>query len=127
MNVVCYLPRFRRAAREIKVLEARESWSRGEIEQFQLERLNRVWAHARLHVPYYAEMARNLPDRFGTIEEFSTLFPVLKKSQVRDCKKQLISSNPLPGLWKYTSGTTGQPSSVYWSRAAHREAQCAKY
>jgi phenylacetate-CoA ligase len=129
MPIARYLPRFKEAAREINILEQRESWSREQIEEFQLDRLNRVWAHARVHVPYYAHCASELrlPEKFTTLEEFSQTMPVLPKPMVREQKAQLLSGGRHPGLWKYTSGTTGRPNSIYWSREAHQEALYAKY
>lgn len=56
MKLLRLLPRFRRADREMKVLEAREQWSRNEIEAFQLDRLNAVWNHAIAHAPHHREL-----------------------------------------------------------------------
>ena len=92
MKVLRYLPRFRRAYREMRVLEAREVWSRGEIEAFQLDRLNGVWGHAVQHVAHY----RGLRERIfgstglcasflsvGSISPLSTFWqPKLLKSQM---------------------------------------------
>jgi phenylacetate-CoA ligase len=129
MPIARYLPRFREAARDIGILEQRESWSRQQIEELQLDRLNRLWAHASVHVPYYAKLTSELklPERFAALEEFSRSVPVLPKPMVRDGKAQLLSAQRRPGLWKYTSGTTGRPNSIYWSREAHQEALRAKY
>ncbi len=73
MTLLRLLPRFRKAYREMNVLAARERWSRGEVEAWQLERLNAVWKHAVAHVPHYRQLiARlNLPPRFiGTTHEY---------------------------------------------------------
>jgi phenylacetate-CoA ligase len=129
MTVARLLPRFRSAQRAIDQLASRESWSRGQIESFQLERLNDIWAHARGHVPHYAELARqkNFPPHFASLDEFTSLIPVLRKPAIRADKAQFMSDRPQKGLWKYTSGTTGQPNSVYWPRQAHRDYLHAKY
>ena len=38
-------------------LERRETWSRSEVEAFQLDRLNALWLDAVAHVPYYRQLA----------------------------------------------------------------------
>src|ERR1700710_476641 len=85
MRLLRLLPRFWRVRRDIAVLEAREAWSRTELESFQLERLNRVWVHAVAHVPYYRELRTRaaLPDRFRSLEEFRAGVPVLTRAVVR--------------------------------------------
>jgi phenylacetate-CoA ligase len=129
MTIVSWLPRFRRAARDMKVLEEREAWSRAEIEAFQVERLNHLWAHATGHVPYYANLARErrLPERFGSVDEFTGAVPILPKILVRQRASELISVRAGRGEWHYTSGSTGIPMAAYWSFDAHRESLCVKY
>ena len=70
MRLLRHLPRFRQAYRALGELEARERWSRPQVEAWQLERLNAVWAHARAHVPYYRRLAAELPPRFASLDEF---------------------------------------------------------
>lgn len=53
MKLLRYLPRFQKAYRAFDTLQSRESWSRVDIEAFQLDCLNRVWQHATSCVPYY--------------------------------------------------------------------------
>lgn len=129
MTLIRHLPRFRRARRVLQEIGARETWTRDEIEAWQLERLNRVWQHARVHVPHYRELqaARRLPDRFASLAEFTQTVPVLTKQEVRSDKNRFLSSRAGRGQWAYTSGATGTPMPVYWGTAAHREMLIAKY
>ena len=123
------LPRFRRAARAIEVLEQRESWTRPQIEAWQLEKLNKLWSHAVAHVPYYGRLLReyNLPAKFSSIAEFSNTVPLLPRLVVRDESKYFLSDQARPGVWKCTSGSSGKPLLAYWSRDAHQESLYAKY
>src|SRR5262245_48598823 len=84
MRLMRFLPRFRRAYRELEILAARECWPRAEIQAFQLKRLNEIWAHAVGHVPYYRRLAqeRRLPICFQSLSEFGDRVPVLSKAVV---------------------------------------------
>src|SRR5262245_7353432 len=109
MKMLRMLPRFRGAARAQSVLKERESWSRAQIEAYQLDRLNAIWADAIVNVPYYLELKRShdLPTAFGSISHFTETVPLLPKSVLRERGQELLSKTALPGMWKYSSGTTG--------------------
>ncbi len=129
MRVIRYLPRFRRAYRELETLAQREQWSRGDIEAFQLDRLNTVWRHAVTHVPYYRDLnaANNLPEQFSSVADFKATVPVLRKETVQRNPDAFLSTQAERGMWWRTGGSTGTPMRVYWSHAAHREVMRAKY
>ena len=129
MQLLRLLPRFWRVSRDIAVLEAREAWSRTDIESFQLERLNSVWAHAIAHVPYYRELRTRaaLPDRFHSLEEFRAGVPALTRSVVRARSQAILSEQKRRGLWTRTSGSTGFPVSVYWPQEAIIESLRGRY
>jgi len=129
MTVLRFLPRFRKAHRELDELALRERWPRDRIEGFQLERLNDVWQHARGYVPYYRRLASEnaLPRRFSSLEEYRQAVPVLPKAEVRTRSRDFLSTEPLPGGWERTGGSTGTPMNVYWGRESHREMLRAKY
>jgi phenylacetate-CoA ligase len=129
MTLLRFLPRFREAYRALQTLEARERWSRAEIEAYQLERLNAVWRHAAAHVPYYRTLAARarLPDRFRSLAEFRAVIPVLPRSLVRSDRQAFLSDRACPGHWDFSSGSTGTPTQFYRSREAHREVLRCKY
>ena len=107
----------------------RETWPRSAIEAFQLDRLNAVWQHAAVHVPYYRGLraAAGLPLRFASLPEFGSSVPVLYKSEVQKKPQSFFSEQPQRGEWKRTGGSTGNPMSVYWASAAYLEMLRAKY
>jgi phenylacetate-CoA ligase len=127
MRLLRHLPRFRQAYRALGELEARESWSRTQIEAWQLDRLNAVWTHARAHVPYYRRLAASLPPHFTSLAEFSGLVPLLHKEHVRERSGDLLSAQPAPGRWRFTGGSTGAVTRVYWPTEGHREVLQGRY
>ena len=129
MSVLRYLPRFRNLHRELDRMAARESWTREQLQAWQLERINRVWRHAIEHVPHYRSLRSDLslPSEFGSISEYTSRVPTLSKQFVRDHTQQLLSVEALAGKWCRTGGSTGVPTAVYWSHEAHHEMLRAKY
>ncbi len=129
MALLQYLPRFQQAYRELDALAGRETWSRAEIDAWQLERLNAVWQHATRHVPYYRTLAArsDLPRKFASLGEFQALVPVLPKTIVRLRPQDFLSRDAAPGSWHRTGGSTGTPMGVYWAKQSHLETLRAKY
>lgn len=110
-------------------LAAREFWPRAKIEEFQLDRLNAMWQHAIRHVPYYRQLLQkhNLPERFGNLEEYSAVVPILDKHTVKQNPLLFLSENLQPGKWRYTGGSTGTPMAVYWQHDAYAEILRCQY
>jgi phenylacetate-CoA ligase len=106
---------------------ARESWSRGEIEDYQLERLNEIWRHARQYVPYYRQLCGSLPERFADLAEFKQTVPILAKSQVVENGAAFLSEIAPRGKWHRTSGSTGTPLRAFRSHEDHHEMLRARY
>jgi phenylacetate-CoA ligase len=129
MAMAQWLPRFQKAYRALRVLEGREAWSRSELDQYQLERVNRLWQHARAHVPYYQRLAaaERLPERFVSLEEFQALVPVLPRQALRERPRDFLSARAECGHWTKTGGSTGTPMDTYWGDDAHREMLLGRY
>jgi phenylacetate-CoA ligase len=129
MTIVRWLPRFRQAVGAIGVLAEHETWNRAQIEAFQLDRLNQLWKHATSFVPYYRQLAkeRHLPMRFSDLDQFSNSVPLLCKETIKQDSRSLLSTRAHHGSWKYTGGSTGTPTPIYWSHEAHHESLHAKY
>src|SRR3954463_11055871 len=121
MTLLRLLPRFRAAYRALAELERRERWPRADLEGLQLERLNRVWLHARAHVPYYRRLAGRLglPVRFAGLAEFQDRVPLLHKQHVRENPRDFLSDRATPGHWTRTGGSTGTPMQVFWGKPGH--------
>lgn len=129
MNLLAYLPRFERAQRELPELAARENWSRGKIEDFQLLRLNAIWETAVREVPYYRDLARRhgIEPRFGSLDDFCRKVPLLAKSQLAHHRISFLSESKPRGTWHRTSGSTGTTVSVFRTHADHQEMLRMRY
>jgi phosphoenolpyruvate mutase len=129
MKLLQYLPRFRRASRALHTLAQRESWSRSQIEAFQLDRLNALWQHATAHVPYYRQLAAKarLPARFDSLDGFQACMPILPRATIQANPQAFLSQQAAPGRWVCTGGSTGTPMNAYWGRSAHLEMLQARY
>lgn len=129
MKLLRHLPRFQEALRQMEVMAARETWSRDQIQAYQLERLNAVWRHASMHTPHYRQLRADLrlPERFASLDEYRERMPLLEKSTVAREPLRFLSQQASAGEWYRTSGSTGMPLSVYHSREAHRDMLRARY
>jgi phenylacetate-CoA ligase len=101
----------------LRELRSHESWTPGQIAEFQLQALNRLLEHARRNVPFYrdypAEPIRNL-------EDFSK-YPVLNREMVRGNAGKFVSR--LAGedcIRVGTTGTTGASLRVTYSENVAR-------
>ena len=129
MRLLRFLPRFRQAYREIEILKERENWPRWKIESLQLDRINALWRHAIVHVPYYKKLISRtaLPPSFSSLAEFTSSVPLLPRDTVKSQPLAFISGKAARGSWCRTGGSTGIPMNVYWEHDAHREVLRAKY
>ena len=109
---------FHRLAAELR---EHESWEVAQFLTYQEERLARVLA-AAWNTPYYAEVFRQLGLRRG-MDPWDALrrLPVLSKDTFRRRKKDILVAGRLPrGVTVFnTSGTTGTPLGIYYTRQFH--------
>jgi phenylacetate-CoA ligase len=129
MRLLRHLPRFKAARQALAELEAREKWSRAQIDSFQLERLNRLWDSTVKHAPYYRELTRThgLPREFSSLSHFQAVCPILDKDMVRTRQKDFLSDIAGKGTWFHSGGSTGKPASYFRSNEAHREILRGRY
>lgn len=123
------LPRFRQLPLVLRKYEEREGWTATDIQAYQLQCLNRVWRHAREHVPFYRQLAdgHDLPERFDSLAAYTQQMPILSKQDVRRFPERFLSRNPARGSWHWTGGSTGVPTKIYWEHQSHRSMLRAKY
>lgn len=129
MKLARYLPRFRRAYHALSELEAREQWSRTEIANYQLERINDQWQHAIKNVPFYRNLRaeKSLPQTFDSLEYFSKAVPITEKSQVNFRNEEFLAENHAAGKWHRTGGSTGQPLKIFRTHSSHCRMLWQKY
>jgi phenylacetate-CoA ligase len=101
----------------LRELRSHESWTAGQISEFQLQALNRLLGHARRNVPYYGDYPAG-PIR--SLEDFSK-YPVLTREMVRRNAGKFVSR--LAGgnsIRVGTTGTTGASLGVTYSENVAR-------
>lgn len=110
----------RRLEDALAFLRESARWSTEEIKAYQDFRFEKLIKHAYETVPYYREVMRSrklIPSDFKTSDDLVKL-PVIDKSIVKAQLRSFISSDyPTKKLFHgHTSGTTGSPLDVYWSK-----------
>ena len=101
----------------------RERWSPDEWKRWQQEQLSTVLYLAATKVPYYRNFwnsARRLGN--GASWEYLENWPILEKKEVHKNPTAFLvdGANPKKMFREHTSGTTGIPLDLYWSRDAVR-------
>jgi phenylacetate-CoA ligase len=106
-----------------RVLE-RDRWSPDRWKAYQEQRLSLVLHRAATQVPFYRDAwARRRRNGDRASWAYLENWPVLEKDQVR-AKPEAFVADDRPRHWmfgEHTSGTTGKPVQLWWSRATVRE------
>jgi phenylacetate-CoA ligase len=97
----------------------RESWSPERWKKWQEVRLAYVLSHAAQNVPFYREQwsrRRRAGDRSSW--EYLENWPILEKDSLREMPKAFLADtiNARKMFHEHTSGTTGTPLNLWWSR-----------
>lgn len=97
----------------------RDRWPASRWKAYQQERLSYVLDRAATRVPYYREYwagRRRAGDRASWA--YLENWPILSKDRVRENPKAFVADdcNPRRMFAEHTSGTTGKPLSLWWSR-----------
>jgi phenylacetate-CoA ligase len=109
----------------------REHWDAGQWQAWQAARLRQVLARAATRVPYYrAQWQARLgqapsPGAAGADAPWLDLakWPVLEKGDLRADPRAFLAEDCVPRhmFHEHTSGTTGTPVDLWWSRTTVRE------
>jgi phenylacetate-CoA ligase len=105
----------------IPFLERSQWWSRDELHAYQLAKLQRLIRHVYDAVPFYAREMRSRdlhPDDFQSLDTLDRM-PVITKAQLKAAPEDFLARGAsldrlVAGT---TSGSTGQPTKFYRSRA----------
>ncbi|MBU0993167.1 MAG: hypothetical protein KJ737_11795 [Proteobacteria bacterium] len=126
-RVYAFIPysyRMGRKYREmIKFLEKSQTFSKEELDAYQLSKLKHLLCYAEKKVPYYKNLFKSVafdPEKFSSFDRLAEV-PLLSKKAVFDSYEQLKSTdytflNSYEGL---TGGTTGQPLKLLLSVESH--------
>lgn len=103
-------PRFHRLVAE---LESRDRWTREQFHDYQTHRLEALFAAARRSLHYGPLLAHASRDPHETLARL----PFLTKETLRSSATRLLTEKPPPGtMVQRSSGTTGTPSEIYYTR-----------
>lgn len=105
----------------LRFLRKSDSWTRDELDRYQLCALNDLLIRARVHVPGHARKLASLPSApFRSLEEIAHL-PFLTKDELRRDSQSFVSDDlPAEQLQTITSGgTTGLPTVFAAERDAY--------
>ncbi len=115
LNFERYGKKFERVLEEF---ERNEKFSRGEMAEYQREKLIALIRHAHKHVPYYRDVMHELklvPDDFKDLKDIAKL-PILTRDEVKLHNRRLQADNVPKYKIRHghTSGTTGSPLGFLW-------------
>jgi len=109
--------------RLVEEARERESWSAERWRAWQSEQLGSLLEHAARRVPYYrAQWAERRRKGDRSSWQYLENWPVLEKEALRRNPAAFLAdgANPRRMHHEHTSGTTGKPLDLWWSRSAMR-------
>jgi len=112
---------------ELKHCQKRAFFTVQEWEKYQETELRKVLLHAYLTVPYYSKLWREMGLDEAKIKQFRLedlpALPLLDKHTFRAIgATTMLSSTPEPhGEFLYSSGSTGTPTKVLYSKRMHQK------
>jgi len=112
-----------------KELDKSQYWDRKEIENYQLNALNKLTIEAKKNVKYYQKEEYKNINSFFCLNDYSKNIPILEKNNIKESAKSLINTTNKNGFEHATSGSTGQPMKirVYKLAEAYRVASKMRF
>src|SRR4051794_5208745 len=101
-------------------LRAHEQWTRDELAAYQQIQLGRL-LHAARQSPYYRQVMSDagIGSEWPPLEALKR-FPLLSKEQLRARPTELLTGAPPKDVVTFnSSGTTGTPTTIYYTREFH--------
>lgn len=103
----------------------REHFSTKEWNDYQTKELRKLLVHAFKNVPFYSEKYKTAGFKLNDFEKFELAdlpkLPYLEKEELRKFgKTTLLARNREKGKFYSSSGSTGTPISVYFSKNVHQ-------
>jgi len=111
---------------ELKKYLARESFDLNQWKDFQEKELRKILKHAFQQVPYYQKTLRDEGFQLKDFEEFElskiSKIPYLEKNDLRKHGKDTLLANirEKDGEFYASSGSTGTPTQILFSKAMHQ-------
>ena len=110
--------------KEVELFRSRNSFSKQQWYEYQEKELKKLLVHAFTNVPFYK---KKYSDAGFSIKDFQNFrlkdlskLPFLEKEELRQFgKTELLSNTRNKGDFYSSSGSTGTPTSIYYSREFH--------
>jgi phenylacetate-CoA ligase len=112
--------------KEVELFRSRNSFSKQQWYEYQEKELKKLLVHAFTNVPFYK---KKYSDAGFSIKDFQNFrlkdlskLPFLEKEELRQFgKTELLSNTRNKGDFYSSSGSTGTPTSIYYSREFHQK------
>ena len=112
--------------KEVDLFRTRNYFSKQQWDEYQELELRKLLVHAFTNVPYYK---KKYTDAGFSLSDFQTFkltdlnkLPFLEKEELRKFgKTELLSRTRIKGNFYSSSGSTGTPTSIYYSREFHQK------
>lgn len=111
---------------EVKKFKARETYSSKEWQEYQTTQLRKLLVHAFKNVPFYNKLYKEKGFILSDFENFELSdikkLPFLEKEDLRKFgKSKLLSTKKDKGSFFSSSGSTGTPVNIYFSKKTHQK------
>lgn len=108
-----------------ELFRSRNSFSKVEWEEYQTVQLQKILLHAFDNVPFYSEKYKQAGFKRSDFENFKlndiSKLPYLEKEELRKYgKTTLLSKKRGKGQFHSSSGSTGTPTSIFYSTKFHQ-------
>ena len=109
--------RGRNTISRLRFLRQSQYWSRDQLQQWQLERLNQLLAQAKEYSPYYTDCLRDMSLPLRDLRELAQI-PILTKQRLRDNHDGIQATNIDRKRFvpSQTGGSTGEPTRYFWDK-----------
>ena len=112
--------------KEVDLFRSRNSFSKQQWNEYQELELRKLLVHAFTSVPFYKKKYTDSGFSLGDFQTFKlkdlNKLPFLEKEELRQFgKTELLSNTRNKGDFYSSSGSTGTPTSIYYSREFHQK------
>lgn len=112
--------------KEFELFRSRNSFSKQQWYEYQEKELRKLLVHSFTNVPFYKKKYTDAGFSLGDFQIFKlrdlNKLPFLEKEELRQFgKTKLLSNTKNKGDFYSSSGSTGTPTSIYYSREFHQK------
>lgn len=112
--------------KEVDLFRTRNSFSKQQWDVYQELELRKLLVHAFTNVPFYQKKYMDAGYNLGDFQTFKLTdlnkLPFLEKEELRQFgMTELLSNTRSKGSFYSSSGSTGTPTSIYYSREFHQK------